>query len=289
MYIRMKRRKFGRWAVSSAAVTVALANLPQKVLSQTKQLLYGMSVDEKSGSLTLYALNLASGKIDNLGSSSGLNSQERLASFSVEANGDITSVVGNKLSVSGSKVPKRNRLKSFKQQNLVELQSISESSAIESLVTRKNGRSVGLLSSNQGSPPFRLANVDRSTGRVGYITDLDLPFNQRFSNLIECADGSIYATTMGSEGSPALVKIDIQQKSIISGKSRLIYLPKLTFSGKPLENDLAGLACSASDRIYALADPNSKGVNSLFSVDLKTGVMTFTIEFPVNKIAFSRA
>lgn len=288
MYIRIKRRRFGSLALGSAA-TVALSNLPKRVLAQNKQLLYGIDVNDKGGSLTLYAFDIATGQVQNLGPQAlSLNSQERLTTFSISNDRTFTYGVGNRVSVAGRRPAARGRLTSSSTQQLPPLSGISSNSVVESLLIQKNGQQLAILSLNQGSPPFRLANIDRLTGKVSIVTDVDFAANRRFSNLIECQDGSIYATTMGSEGSPGLVKIDRLNKSIVSGKSRLIYLPPLTFNKKPLENDLLGLACSASNRIFALADPAYEGTNSLFAVDLKTGTLKFVAKFPVSKIAFSK-
>lgn len=63
---------------------------------------------------------------------------------------------------------------------------------------------------------------------------------------------------------------------------------ELRFNGRPLSNDLACLAFSPSNQLFALADPNLEGSNSLFSVDPQTGQMQFLRKFAVDKIAFSK-
>ena len=56
-----------------------------------------------------------------------------------------------------------------------------------------------------------------------------------------------------------------------------------------LQNDLLSLAINSSGQIYALANPTSKGENLLYSIDQKTGQLSFLRNFPVKKIAFARA
>lgn len=166
-------------------------------------------------------------------------------------------------------------------------------STVESLLatTIQGNQILSVVSLAEGTPPFELAFIDSNSGQVDYRAQLglpELPANQRLSNLAQSPDGTIYATSSGTEG-VLLVQVDLANKSRITGRGKIIGLVVLSFNNKPLENDLASLAFSSSGQLFALADPNYEGTNSLFVVDIKTGGMTLLRKFAVDKIAFARA
>src|SRR5690349_14119006 len=61
---------------------------------------------------------------------------------------------------------------------------------------------------------------------------------------------------------------------------------ELSVDGRKLSNDVSDLACAPSGRLYALADSDYSGSNSLFVVDLFTGAMTRLQKFDVDRMLF---
>lgn len=169
-------------------------------------------------------------------------------------------------------------------------------STVESLLAittndKKGARLLSVISLAEGGPPFELAFIDPTSGQVDASTQLGLPQllpNQRLSNLTQSPDGTIYATRCDAEGVTLLVKLDLANKSQITGRGKIIRLVDLNFNNKPLENDLASLAFSSAGQLFALADPNNEKTNSLFTVNVKTGELTFLRKFAVDKITFAR-
>ncbi|PSB29497.1 hypothetical protein [Chlorogloea sp. CCALA 695] len=169
-------------------------------------------------------------------------------------------------------------------------------STVESLVVvttndKKGDQILGVISLAEGGPPFELAFINPTSGQVDASNQLGLPQilpNQRLSNLTQSPDGTIYATRCDAEGVPLLVKLDLANKSQITGKGKIIRLVNLSFNNKPLENDLVSLAFSSAGQLFALADPNNEKTNSLFIVDVKTGELKFLRKFAVDKITFAR-
>lgn len=189
---------------------------------------------------------------------------------------------------SGTKAQKGVKIKKTKDKKFSTVESL--------LATTREGKKgdqfLSVVSLAEGVPPFELAFIDTNSGQVDSSAQLglpELPSNQRLSNLAQSSDGTIYATSCGAEGVTFLVQLDLVNKSQITGRGKIIRLVALNFNNKPVENDLASLAFSSSGQLFALADPNSEGANSLFSVDMKTGAMTLLRKLAVDKIVFARA
>jgi hypothetical protein len=176
---------------------------------------------------------------------------------------------------------------------------------VESLVALPNSdrpktyRLLSILSLNGGIPPFDLGAIDPRSGKVSFGAKLAMPelaFTSRFSNLARSPNGTIYATTLGSEGvamrargSASLVQIDLTNKSPITGRGKITPLVQLRFNDQPLEMDLQSLAVSPSGQLFALADPEYTGRSSLCAVNPTTGQMQLLRPFAVDKITFARS
>jgi len=167
-------------------------------------------------------------------------------------------------------------------------------STVESLLAittkdKKGDQFLSVVSLAEGVTPFELAFIDSNSGQVDASVETGLPNllpNQRLSNLAKSPDGKIYATNVGGQDTITLVQLDLENRAVVTGRGKIISLVGLSFNKKTLENDLASLAFSSTGQLFALADPNNEGTNSLFTVDLKTGVMTLVRKLAVDKIAF---
>lgn len=325
MNIKLKRRRFGLLALASATTTL-LSNLAARTVAQQSQLvIYGVRLTPASSSITEDKADASAGNktpgiilqsID-LGTGQELataeipeqlvqNQQEptqtvnkalvikkpseRITGFTVLSDG--TFVVA---AAAATKKGDFSRFAFFSQnitkpKKSLKTKKIKKGNTVESLLAIQNDQLLSLISQNQGIPPFELAVINPKSGQVdGNTLGLpDLPPNQRFSNLAQSPDGKIYATTLGHENVPILVQLDLVNKSPITGKGKIIRLVPLSFNNRPLQNDLASLAFSPSNQLFALADPNYERTNSLFTIDLKTGNMQLIRKFVVDKIAFSK-
>lgn len=296
MNLKLKRRRFGQLAIASAA-TATITNFANKSIAQTSLLVYGLAPDSAGTGLILQGLNLATGEIIDLSTNTRgfiLKANERLSGFTVlpdkKVNKTFRWSTGPAKFVTKGKPDKLSRLASRGASlNTKEtLPGLPAKGAIDSLLATNDQKLIGLVGLNQGTPPFRLVAIDDQLGRVSFNDQLLLPENRRFSNLTQCPDGTIYATALGPEGDTSLVKIDLVNKSPITGKGKIIPVARLSFQGKPINNDLLALACSPSNQLFALGDPLDEGKNSLFSVNPTDGVMTLLRQFNVAKIAFAR-
>jgi hypothetical protein len=165
-----------------------------------------------------------------------------------------------------------------------------DNSTLESLLQTKDGKLLGIVSLNAGIPPFELVTIDYKTGKVtdDALVLPDLQPDRRYSNLTQSpVNRKIYATSIDMRNSVHLVQLDMENNSGITGKPLIIKLPELHFNNKPLENDLLSLAVSPSGKLYAVANLNHEPMNSLFTVDIKTGEMMLVRKIAVVKIAFA--
>ncbi len=168
----------------------------------------------------------------------------------------------------------------------------NNNSTLESLVATKDNNLIGIASFSEGLPPFEIVGIDLKGGKVNSGEKLALPTlspNRRYSNLVLNRDNTIYGTSIGSEGSVVLIKIDLNDRAAITGRAKITTIVELQLDNKDLENDVLSLAISPAGQIYALADPTSKGTNSLFLVDEKSGAIRYVRDFQVDKIAFTLA
>ncbi|OKH22642.1 hypothetical protein [Chroogloeocystis siderophila] len=287
MNLRIRRRRFGQIAIASAAAT-ALGSFAKRTLAQTGPILYGVTVDSTGTNLIIQALNLATGNLLPTNIQRKLETNERISGFTSLPNGRFAIATGPATSLPGRGVGRRSRLISSSAQNLPEPQGLDANAAFESILNTTDNRLLSIVSLNQGTPPFRFANVDRQSGRVTYLSDIDLRPNRRYSNLSQSPKGNIYGTLLGPDGGPTLVQFDFANRSIVTGKAKIIPIAQLTYNKRPLFNDVASLALSPSNQLFALADPTYEGTNSLFSVNIQTGEMTFLRKFAVQKITFTR-
>jgi len=326
--IRLKRRRFGKLALASAATTLLSSVATKSAAQQPPLTIYGVRLTSASSRITedladastanktpgiiLQAVNLVQNQevltteiteqiVQNQQETTETINKafvikkpsERITGFTALSDGTFVAAVSAATRrgdfsrfILFNEDGKRSIPKGLKARR------IKKKNTVESLLAIQNNQLLGIVSLNQGQPPFELAVINSRSGQVDSGASLglpDLPLNHRFSNLAQSADGRIYATAMDSEGIPTIVQLDLQNRSQITGKGKLIKLVQLSFNGRFLKSDLASLAFSPSGQLFALADPTYEGTNSLFIVDLKTGEMKLLRKFAVDKIAFKKS
>ncbi len=216
---------------------------------------------------------------------------ERITAFTPLPNGSFVIV-----SVASTRTGNFNRIieidsKSARPQKALKASGFRRiNGTIESLVAIKENNFIGVVSFNEGIPPFDLVNLDLNSAKLNSSDELPLlPGNLRLSNLAQDSDGkTIYGTALSSQRSTTLVQLDLENKAIVTGRGKIIGVSELKYNGKPLENDLLSLAVSNSGQVFALANPTNEKINSLFTIDVKSGEMKLLRRFPADKIAFAR-
>ena len=174
----------------------------------------------------------------------------------------------------------------FKAKKVRDLKNSNQT--IESILNLPNNQLLCLLGT-EGIPPFSMVTLDPRTGKI-LSNDLALPTltpTNRFANICQGPNGNIFATEIGSEGSPILIWINLQERSTITGKVKINRLGLLTFEGSPLFNDVKDLNFSSSGQLYAVATDKTGKNDALFTVDVETGKMGLVRNFEAEKFAFS--
>ncbi|PMB40695.1 hypothetical protein CEN41_18935 [Fischerella thermalis CCMEE 5330] len=329
MKLQIRRRQFGKLVLASAATTAIINLANKSVAQNSNTVVYGAIVAAKgrkqakdqestdvantTPAIKVTALDLGtlrqvsttevpSTAVDNANTvtesaQKALYTEptERITGFTSLSDGSFVFVVvgssrkGNytKLLITDikklDKKPKSKKISGFKKTN----------NTIEGVVGTKDDKLICIVSESGGTPPFKFALVDPQNGKVSYESDLALPElfpNRRYSNLAQSPiDGKYYLTTMNSEGITQLAQLDLDNKSIITGKGKIIELSPLTFDRQALANDLFSLAFSPSGDLYAVGKLKSEQTKYLFNVDLKNAQMKRLTEFSVDKIAFARS
>jgi len=156
----------------------------------------------------------------------------------------------------------------------VTISGLKKKEQLGSLVGTKDGRLLGLVVKDNGRPPVRVVEVDWKTGNVASL--LNLPGNQRFSNLAEC-DGKLYTTGIDKDGTTSLQLLDLQ-------KGDLDFLTELRSNDTIWNSGLESLVCSTANQLFAFGAPRYESPHALYSVDQSSGDMMKLQDFDVSKI-----
>jgi hypothetical protein len=314
MSFTIKRRRFGHLAIASAITTIASSIASQSLAQHSSMLVYGIRLDSSRSkkniglgqrwtpSLILSTLDLGNGAkfaeiavpttaIDNSveALSETRESDERLTGLTRQADGTlvISTVTTTRNGNTNNLIfiePQGSTLKVRAKQVL----GLQSSNTLESIAVVGNGQLLGITSLTYGLPPFTLTTIDLGTSRA-IMNEQSAPIpgagalpllkhGSRYGNLAESPTGSLYATTLGSEGGvPSLVQIDLTAQATQK-------ISKLSINGKPLGNDVLDLAFSPSGQLLALAKLSGQGEAALFTVDVTTGNMSLLKPFPARKI-----
>lgn len=156
---------------------------------------------------------------------------------------------------------------------------LDQDDGVSSVAIANAGPSISLVGNYRDVPPFSIATFNPQTSQTTLQRNFELSPRLRYSNLTQCPNGILYGTELEAEDRLNLVRFDLAQRIAVK-------VVELRFMGKTLFNDLADLACSASNQLFALDDPTYQDTNSLFAVDIQTGELRLVRSFDVDKISF---
>ena len=158
---------------------------------------------------------------------------------------------------------------------------LSASDSIASLLLPASGRALALIAHYSDTPPYSLANVDLDLGVISPVGIALHPLT-RYTQLTQCPNGAIYFVSMAPQWNTQLVQLDLDQQTLVS-VARLEVV-----NGESLRTVVRGLACAPSGELYALADPENSGTNSLYRIETATGRMRWVRKFDVDQMVFVR-
>lgn len=284
--IKLELSLFG---LLSLSVSTNLANTTPQVVIQT--------LDSLTGKL-LSTLEVASNLVTNQRTSTE-TTPKALYNQTYERITDATTLTDGRLVISAFVSTQKgnyNKIVIFDAKNYSYQQGLkisgfrTNNATIESVMAMKDNRLLSIISLGEGVPPFYFAVIDSKTGKITTGTELGLPDlspDERFSNLAQAPDGKIYATNIDREGNTNIVQIDLKNRSLLTGKAKIVPYVQLRLEKKALRNDLLSMGFSSTGQLYALAAPHGEKTKSLYTIDLKTGELQYLTRFLVDQIAFS--
>ena len=161
------------------------------------------------------------------------------------------------------------------------LTGLDATQSVSGLFIPNSGPAIALIAHYTDTPPFSFATLDLQSWKASALHSPGLNPTVRYGHLTKCPDGSMYASTRKIEQNVHLVRIRLDEATTHQ-------VVELTLYGRALRNDVSDLACAPSGELYALADPQYAGTNSVFAVNLATGVLTPVQAFDVERMVFIR-
>ncbi|MBG1269472.1 hypothetical protein [Nostoc sp. WHI] len=158
---------------------------------------------------------------------------------------------------------------------------LKQNQQLGSLLGTNDGRLIGLVGKNNGTPPIRLVDINLQTGEISFISKVKFPNDERVGNLAECPDGKLYTSLLGKDGDTTLVQLDSNQKNPIR-------LAQLKVNGQAWNNGLQSLVCSGAGQLLAFGAMRYETPNAVYSVDIASGNMTRLQNFDTAQITLAR-
>ncbi len=232
MNYRIRRRRFGQLAIATTAAAALLGKFPKKTLAQNGPTLYGVSfapkttitqglvlrtveVTETNTELQLNELPAPAVPetldqdrqtlVQNL-TGPVLNQAQAIVTPTKQPSeriSSITSLSDSTIIIVTNSAPTTQTIfssltfvgTSAQAQKVLNVSGLAQNSTVESLLATNDDNLLSIVSLNRGTPPFRLANIDRQTGGASFIDD----FNQISSGSLppqvrlfcHCNSGSI--------------------------------------------------------------------------------------------------
>ena len=232
-------------------------------------------VPSTASELILEALNLATGQISPFpGPRIPVASDEQISGCTVVADGSLVIALTD-ISPSQRQASPTRLVILGPSLSTVAVSGLQKHEGLRSLVGTQDGRLLGLVMKQNGTPPVRVVEVDWYTGQI--TKQVNLPGNQRINTLALCPDGTLYTTGMDRDGNTSLRLLNVQQRDL-----RVIV--DLQLNGKRWDNSLDSLVCSPTHQLLAFGALRYAYPKALYSVEASSGAMTKLVVFNTAKI-----
>ncbi len=279
--MKLTRRRFGQLAVASTA-TAAIGTLANKTFAQTSNsVIYGARPNPQAGIVVVQSLNVTTGEVKDE-TTATLEIGEQLTGFTSLADGTLIMVIspirGGKKEDSATRLVVVVLGTSLK---TLAVSGLTKQQLLESVLGLNDGSLIGLVIKRNYTPPVRLVDIYLNTGEIRFTDKVNLPEQERFTNLSQCTNGIIYTTATGQRGETSLVQLALAQGQPIIGA-------QLKFEDTVWNSGLSSLACSPSDQLFALGARRYESPYNLYTVNPSDGVMALLRKWDVSKITIPR-
>jgi hypothetical protein len=227
-----------------------------------------MTVPSTPRPVVLEALNLATGQVMPFPSPPIVQQSDEYISGITFVDGQLVAALTPASPATNAARPTRLFLQG-PPHTIVSVVGLQRDEELRSIVGSRGGRLLGFVAKQNGTPPFRLVEVDRRTGTVSAKVTFD---NQRLRALASCHDGTLYTTGVEQDGTTSLLRLDEQNGT-------LELLVTLHVSNRGWDNGLHSLLCSPAHQLLAFGALRYQSPKALYSVDVSSGAMTKLSDF----------
>lgn len=175
----------------------------------------------------------------------------------------------------------------------VYISNLSKDQGLDSLCLLRSGKLIAMVTLKDGSGPAHVVEVDPAAGVVTKL--VSLPTDRRFSTLAEAPNGKLYTSVFRNNGTTELWTLDLTSgkaeflKGLITRvgcTTDVFCLPAPVDT--PWYHGLQSLIVTPAGQLLAHGNLEYFLPDSLYSIDVATGVMTEIASYPVARTALSK-
>lgn len=214
------------------------------------------------------------------------------------ADGTLLVVVTPDASSANGALPPRLLLLNENQiSGIVPVSGLSKDQRLDSVRLLRSGLLIGMVTKKDGTGPAQVVEVNPKTGAVSFTNLVRLPADRRFSALVEAPDGKLYTSVFRYDGTTELWTLDLTNKTAT-------FLSKLTTASRCSNQTCAGfdnihgviswyhgiqsLIVTPAGQLLAQCNLEYRLPDSLYDINVGTGLMTEIESFPVARAALSK-
>lgn len=176
----------------------------------------------------------------------------------------------------------------------VYVSNLSKEEGLDSLCLLRSGKLIAMVTMKDGSGPAHVVEVHPEAGTVTKL--FSLPTDRRFSALAEASNGKLYTSVFRNNGTTELWTLDMTngKAEFLKGLTTLVgcKLPPDQCSPAPVDtpwyHGLQSLIVTPEGQLLAHGNLEYYLPDSLYSIDVATGVMTEIASYPVARAALSK-
>lgn len=175
----------------------------------------------------------------------------------------------------------------------VYVSNLSKDQGLDSLCLLRSGKLIAMVTLKDGSGPAHVVEVHPEAGTVTEL--FSLPTDRRFSTLAEAPNGKLYTSVFRNNGTTELWTLDMSSgkaeflKGLITRvgcTTDVFCLPAPVDT--PWYHGLQSLIVTPAGQLLAHGNLEYFLPDSLYSIDVATGVMTEIASYPVARTALSK-
>lgn len=214
------------------------------------------------------------------------------------ADGTLLVVITPDASSANGALPPRLLLLNEKQiSGIVPVSGLSKDQRLDSVCLLRSRLLIGMVTKKDGTGPAQIVEVNPKTGAVSFTNLVSLPSNRRFSALAEAPDGKLYTSVFRYDGTTELWTLDLTNETAT-------FLIKLTTASPCSNQTCAGfdnmrgiiswyhgiqsLMVTPAGQLLAQCNLEYILPDSVYAINVATGVMTEIVSFPVARAALSK-